>query len=85
MEEEIILKKTMFGGYSKEDVLKYIDSIMDKNEKKAEMLFEKIEDLTQENQVLKSKLNGNTKENDLESMFQENDVIKFPASFKRIK
>lgn len=56
MSEETILKSSMFGGYKKEDVINYIDSVSEQNDKKAKEMEEQIVHLTKENNMLKKQL-----------------------------
>lgn len=84
MEEEIILKRAMFGGYRKEDVLRYIDSILDQNEQRVDQLFEQLDDLEEENKLLKTKLKEKEQDGSLDHIFLENDLIQFPTSLKEI-
>lgn len=56
MSEETILKNSIFGGYKKEDVIKYIDSVSEENDKKVKDMEEQIILLTKENNKLKKQL-----------------------------
>lgn len=56
MSEETILKSSFLGGYNKEDVTKYIDSLIKEKDKRAKNLQEEIIALTKENNRLKNQL-----------------------------
>lgn len=56
MSEETILKNSIIGGYNKKDVISYIDSVSEANDKKAKDMKEQIVFLTKENSKLKKQL-----------------------------
>lgn len=53
MSAETILKNTWFGGYKKNDVMQYVDELLDENEKKIKQMEEQINVLMKENKRLK--------------------------------
>lgn len=57
MSEETVLKSSIFGGYKKQDVIEYINSILDEDEEKMKVLEEKIAALIKENKRLRAQSN----------------------------
>ena len=51
MSEQVIFKNQAFGGFNKEEVLKYIDGINAKNFEEQEQLNNEISSLTEELKV----------------------------------
>lgn len=56
MSEDALLKESILGGYKKEDVIKYIDSISEANNKKAKDMKDQIVFLKEENDKFKEQL-----------------------------
>ncbi|WP_099468993.1 hypothetical protein [Konateibacter massiliensis] len=55
MNEEVILKSQFWGGYNKQDVLQYVDDLLEENEQRVKQMEEQIEQLERENRILKAK------------------------------
>lgn len=58
MSEETILKSSFFGGYNKEEVNQFVDSVVEENDKRLKGLQEQIAYLTKENSQLKNQLDA---------------------------
>ncbi|WP_099204226.1 hypothetical protein [Scatolibacter rhodanostii] len=56
MIQETILKNSLFGGYKKQDVLDYLDSILDENDKKTQHLEDELAFLRNENKLLQKRV-----------------------------
>lgn len=53
MSEETILKNSFFGGYKKREVIRYVDNILEENEKKIKEMEKQMSFLIKENKQLK--------------------------------
>lgn len=58
MSGETILKSSIFGGYKKKDVLQYVDSLLDENDRKIHRMEDRISFLTKENNRMRAQLNA---------------------------
>lgn len=56
MSEETVLKSSIFGGYKKQDVIQYINSVLEENENKVKKLEEQVGLLLKENRRLKAQV-----------------------------
>lgn len=88
MSEETVLKSSIFGGYKKQDVMQYVDSVLIQNEIREKGLTKQVEQLLRENKRMKEQLmtesNRQTKEleetKDVKTKNEfENIPIPFPA------
>jgi hypothetical protein len=59
MSEEALIKSSFLGGYSKRDVIQYMDSVLEEKDEKVSELEEKIAILTKENKMLNSQISAN--------------------------
>jgi regulator of replication initiation timing len=85
MSEETVLKSSIFGGYKKQDVMQYVDSVLNQNEKRERKLADQVEQLLRENKKMKAQLtaenNIHTKmklENQDVKAIQTNDSVPIP-------
>lgn len=61
MSEETILKSSFFGGYKKQDVIEYMDYVLEENEKRTKKLEEQVDFLTKENKRIMGQISVENK------------------------